>query len=407
MKLHSWGAAALAACALLASASRLPAQQAAAEAPLAPMADGMASDDMGADLDAMEQSELGSYNSCSTCSSGCSGCPSCSAGGGGMGGFLNRPIQLVVGAEYIYAKANFSDALAFVEQDLNEAGETWHCFDFDYNSSFSVYGGIYLPDCGGAVIFDYTRLTSDASTSAQSVDLETNIFGPFEVDDNIEGFADVEINNYDLGFAKTIPLGCPLECGKSCGDGCDDACCDSTCCGDGCGGCWCPAWDITWMAGIRYADVNWARGLDSFDPLNDFAFIDGYRTTMNFDGFGGRVGLMGRRYIGRRGLVSLYARGDWSLLIGDVELETLVTNAAGTAFHRKDCEQIIPVTEIELGSSIHLGSNATLSAGYFLAAWHDLGMSETYTFPQFQVSHYDDGNILGFDGAFARVEIAF
>ena len=62
---------------------------------------------------------------------------------------------------------------------------------------------------------------------------------------------------------------------------------------------------------------------------------------------------MGRRYIGTRGLVSLYAKGDWSVLLGDVDIETLVTNAAGTAFIRKDCEQIIPVTEIELGGSVH------------------------------------------------------
>jgi hypothetical protein len=105
--------------------------------------------------------------------------------------------------------------------------------------------------------------------------------------------------------------------------------------------------------------------------------------------------------------VSLYAKGDWSILLGDVEIETLVTNQTGTAFSRKDCEQIIPVTEIELGGSVHLGAHSTLSAGYFWSAWHDLGMSETYNFDQFQVHHYDDGNILGFDGLFARVEVAF
>ena len=34
-------------------------------------------------------------------------------------------------------------------------------------------------------------------------------------------------------------------------------------------------------------------------------------------------------------------------------------------------------------------------------------MSETYDFEQFQVHHYDDANILGFDGLFARAEVAF
>lgn len=405
MKLRSWGAAALAACALLAGATRLHAKQAAISggSAAAPVAAPMASADMASE---MEQSELAGYNSvggCNTCGTG-----SCCAGPAGFAGLLSRPIQLVFGAEYIYAKANFSDALAFVEQDLVNGGETWRCFDFNYNSSYGFYGGVYLPDCGGAMMFNFRRLTSDADVAATSTST-VDIFGPFEIDDNIEGHADVDLKSYDLSFAKTIPLGCPLECGcaTGCGDSCDDTCCDrgANGCGSGCG--WCPAWDVTWSGGIRFADVSWNRGLSAFDPLNGGAFIDGYNTNMSFQGFGGRVGLLGRRYIGKRGLASLYAKGDWSLLLGDVNLETLVTNAAGTAFARKSCEQIIPVTEIELGGSVHLGAHATLSAGYFWSAWHDLGTSETYDFNQFQIHHYDDGNILGFDGLFGRVEVAF
>jgi hypothetical protein len=393
MKLQSWCAAALAVCAV-ASAPRLQAKQAAMGG------DSSTSSNMEADLQPMDQSEFDSYDSYDTYSTG----GGYSSGGGGLGGMMSRPIQLVVGAEYLYAKANFSDALAFVEQDLVNGGETWRCYDFDYSSSYSFYAGVYLPDCGGSLIFDYTRLTSDAEIAANSVVNQIDIFGPFEADDNVRGEADVDLNSYDVSVGKTIPLGCALECG---GGGCDDACCEDVCCDSGCGG-WCPAWDITWTGGVRFADVEWARSLDSFDPLNNNAFLDGYETRLDFQGFGGRVGLMGRRYIGRRGLASLYAKGDMSILFGDVEIETLVTNAAGTAFHRKDCEQVIPVTEIELGGSVHLGSHATLSAGYFWSAWHDLGMGETYDFNgRFQLGHYDDANILGFDGLFARVEAAF
>ncbi len=400
MKLRSWGAAALAACALVAGGAKLQAKSPApAKAAKAP----------NSILQSQEQIELAGYNSYESCSTGLCSSGSC---GGGMGGLMDRPIQLIFGAEYIYAKANFSDALAFVEQDLVAGGETWRCFDFDYGSSYSFYGGVYLPDCGGSLIFDYTRLQSDASTSAQSSST-VNIFGPFEIDDNIEGFADVDLQTFDIMFSKTIPLGCPLDCG--CGPNCGDCCdtCTTTGCGAGCGcGCgWCPAWDVTWSGGVRFADVNWSRGLNAFNVLNGLP-VDGYATTMDFQGFGGRVGLMGRRYLGRRGLASLYAKGDWSLLVGDVDIETLIYDAdvgpAPLAFHRKSCEQIIPVTEIELGGSIHLGAHATLTAGYFWAAWHDLGMSETYDFgSQFQMGHYDDANILGFDGLFARAEVAF
>lgn len=403
MKLHSWGAAALTACALLVGGSRLQAKQAAvsgdfAAAPAAPMV----SSDMGSE---MERGEMAGYGSCCTC------CPCGCDGPAGFRGLLSRPIQIVAGVEYIYARADFSDALAFVEQDLANVGETWHCFDFNYNSSYGFYGGVYIPCCGGSMLFNFRRLTSDADVAADNTST-TNVFGQFEVDDHIEGHASVDLKTYDLSFAKTIPLGCPLECGcaKGCGDCCDDTCCEDKCCDkNGCSSCggWCPAWDITWSGGVRFADVSWANGLSSFDPLNDNAFIDGFNSTMSFQGFGGRVGLMGRRYIGKRGLVSLYAKGDWSALVGDQRLETLVTNAAGTAFIRKDCTQIIPVQEIELGGSVHLGCHATLSAGYFWTCWWDLGMSPTYDFNQFQLHHFDDSNILGFDGLFARAEVAF
>jgi hypothetical protein len=405
MKLRSWCAAALAACAVLASASRVPAKQAASGGASVPTP--MPASSMADELDAMEQSDLGGYNACNTCNGGMA---SCYAGGGGLSGMLNRPIQLIAGAEYIYARANFSDALAYVEQDINNATVTWHCFDFDYNSSYGFYGGFYLPDCGGAVMFNFRRLTSDANVAASGTS-NNQIFGPFEIDEFIRGHASVDLKTYDLSFAKTIPLGCPLECGCS---GCGDTCCDDPCAGScanscgGCGGCgWCPAWDITWSGGVRFANASWSRGLVGLDELDNFEPFEDYQTTMNFNGFGGRVGLMGRRYIGRRGLFSLYARGDWSVLLGDVEIVTRVTNPNGTAFNRKDCEQIMPVTEIELGGSAHLGAHATLSAGYFWSAWHDLGMSETYNFDQFQVTHFDDANILGFDGLFARVEVAF
>jgi hypothetical protein len=327
-------------------------------------------------------------------------------GGGGGGGMLgslsgNRPVQVVAGAEYIWAQATFSDALAFVEQDTVAGGETFHQLDFDFQSSYSFYGGFYLADCGGAVIFDYTRLTSSADFAASSSQF-TNIFGNFEVDNNITGAADVDLKSYDLSFSKTIPLGC-LMGGTDCGDCCDE-CCDP-CGGCGCG--WCPAWDITWSGGVRFADVEWNNGVTATDPTTG-AFIDSANTNLDFDGFGGRVGILGRRYIGKRGLFSLYGKGDFSVLFGEVDITTNLLNVGGPAFIRTSNDITVPVTEIELGGSAHLGAHATLSAGYFWSAWHDLGMSPTTNFFNlFQISHYDDANILGWNGLFGRVEVAF
>jgi hypothetical protein len=397
MRLRTWGIAALAACLVASTGGSVRAQS---EEEISPeeLSAEMDPSQMGpSDMSAeMEHSAYGGYDSCNTCPTG-----GCSDSDGGMLGRLSggRNVQLIAGAEYIYAQATFSDALAFVEQDTVAGGETFHQIDFGHESSYSFYGGAYLPDCGGAVIFDYTRLTSSGDY-ARDDSAFTNIFGSFEIDGDIEGEAEVDLDSYDLSFSKTIPLGCLLS-GKECGDCCDDACCS------GCG--WCPAWDITWSGGVRYADVNWDHTVTAFDrTITSVPMIDSAATTLDFDGFGGRVGLMGRRYLGKRGLFSLYAKGDWSVLFGEVDINTTVTNIAGQAFFRTSNDITVPVTEIELGSSAHLGEHATLSAGYFWSAWHDLGMSPSTNFDNlFQISHYDDANILGWNGFFARAEVAF
>ena len=150
----------------------------------------------------MDDSNYGSYDSCNTCPTG--GCGS----DGLFGGLGDRNMQLVFGAEYIYAQATFSEALAYVEQNAIEGGETWHQIDFDYNSSYSFYGGVYLCDCGGSVLFDYTRMTSDGDYAA-SESTGIDIFGPFEIDGNIEGHADVDLKSYDLSLREDDPARLP------------------------------------------------------------------------------------------------------------------------------------------------------------------------------------------------------
>ena len=396
MKFRAWGIAALALCVTAAGAAPGRAQTRKVKNVDYQVAEYQSTDD---DVD------LASYQSVSSVGFGSGGAGG-AAIGSAMGGIMDRPIQIVAGAEYIYARANFSEALAYVDQEIG-FGENFVQYDFNYNSSYSFYGGVYLCDCGGSIIFDYTRLTSDASFAATETPLVNNIYGPFEIDGNINGYANVELNSYDLSFSKTIPLGCPMTCGSCCDDTCcGDTCCEDTCCGDCCGNssgcCGCPAWDITWTGGIRFADVSWGRG-----ATETTSTPSSYATNMDFNGFGGRVGLAGRRYFGKRGLFSLYAKGDWSLLLGQIDIETLVTNPGGTAYARTSCDHIVPVTEIELGGTVHIGCHASVSAGYFWSAWHDLGMREEYDFNQFQTSHYDDANILGFDGLFVRGEVAF
>ncbi len=350
-----------------------------------------------------------------SCDSGCCGSGLCGGGGGlGIGnGFLDRPGQIFAGAEYIYARASFSEALAYVENDINALSQDYVEYDFDYSSSYRFYGGYRFCDCGAEIVFDYARFRSEAdfNVADSNPGNQSSIRGPYEVDapngGTLGGSADVDIQSYGLGLAKTIPLGSPLCCDSGCD--CGDSCCD-----DSCGGCcWCPAWDITWYGGFRYAEAGWSRSSAGVFSAADGGGIDTTALTrLSFEGAGARVGLMGRRYLGLRGLASVYCKGDLSLLVGDMDIRTDTQDVGNgtplTAVHQNSARRVIPITEIEAGVSAHLGNHITLSSGYFIAAWHDLGMRDTYHFGDaFQLGHYDDANILGFDGFFARAEVAY
>lgn len=335
----------------------------------------------------------------------------------------DRQYQFFAYGEYLYARASFSEALAYIVTDPNNpaGGSEIVEYDFDYKSSYRFGGGIDFCDCGGAIVFDYTRLSSSADYDVLNSSSTATLHGPYEVDANpgqtLRGDADVDIKSYDIGWAKTFPLCSPMGGGGSCDPCCSDVCCDPCCGSDGMGGygnggC-CPAWDVTWTAGVRFADADWSRRTLAIDSQS--VPIDREDTSLSFSGAGLRTGLMGRRYVGRNGWFSLYARGDVSLLVGDMDIQTATTDNLGgipqTAIsHRNSGRRVIPVTEIEAGGSLDLTSNVRMTAGYFISAWHDLGMRDEYNFvniPQLQLSHYDDANILGFDGFFARVDVAF
>jgi hypothetical protein len=344
----------------------------------------------------------------------------------------DRQYRFFAYGEYIYARASFSEALAYIVSDPNNpaGGQEIVEFDFDYDSSYRFGGGVDFCDCGGAVVFDFARYTSSADFEASDVaGGGTTIFGPYEVNapdgGTLEGDMDVDIQSYDVGWAKTFCLGgpcfpctcCDSCCDPCCGDTCCDTGCDPCCgsdggCGTGCGPC-CPAWELTWSSGVRFADVDWTRSHLGRQANN--VPVNREDTRLSFSGVGLRTGLLGRRYFGRNGWFSVFAKGDISLLVGDMDIQTDTTDNLGgipqTAIsHRNSGRRVIPVTEIEAGGSLDLTNNVRLSSGYFIAAWHDLGMRDEFNFsgiPGLQLSHYDDANILGFDGFFARVDVRF
>jgi hypothetical protein len=350
---------------------------------------------------------------CNDCYSGCSSGSCCDSCGfcnmlgvnglcGGGGG------QFFATADYLYVHSSFSEATAFVAQDLQAGTDYFVPLEFDYNSSYRFGGGYRSCCCGDQIRFMFTRMTSDASATAFPGDVV-----PYEAAPPPGGQtrinANVDAKTFDLECAKTIPLGgcCPSSCGDACGDACGDGCCNA------CSPC-CPAWDITWSGGVRWADVGWARRYAAED-VDQFVVTDA-RIGMNFQGGGLRTGLEGRRYFFTDGWLSIYGKGDISLLLGDVHLESIrdvndpsssVPNPVARNTQTFVTRQIIPVTELEAGLTAQVSCRTAVTAGYLFAAWHDLGFRDEHELNTLLPTRYDDANILGFDGFFARVEVGF
>lgn len=330
--------------------------------------------------------------------------------GGGPGLFGCPRGQVFFTADYLHVRSSLSEAVAYLEPTDNEnerlATDTYHQLDFKYDSSYRFGGGYRLCDCGDEVRFMFTRLTSFASAVAPS-----GSYVPYDVNAEEGGqtniHAIIDVKSYDVEFAKRIPLGGMMGCGDACGCG------DSCGCGDACGsGSGCPSWDVTWTGGFRFADAGWSRDYNAVDVENFTTAST--RTAMDFRGGGVKVGLEGRRYFCSNGCFSVYLKGDISLLLGDVNFaatsivdDPTTPETDDTVIQTASFRNVIPVTEIETGLTGHLTRNISVTSGYLFSAWHDLGFRDESSLPTLLEARFDDGDILGFDGFFARLEVAF
>jgi hypothetical protein len=131
---------------------------------------------------------------------------------------------------------------------------------------------------------------------------------------------------------------------------------------------------------------------------------------MSFDGGGARVGIEGTRYIGRKRRFAVFARSDFSILLGDVSIEQISDSRITPGIDiltRYKSTQLIPVLDIEAGGTVHVTDHISVAGGYLFSAWHDLGMRDTFDVLEGNGPTFDDANILGFDGFFARAEVAY
>lgn len=326
-------------------------------------------------------------------------CDPCVAGP--RGGFF-------FGADYLLMKPRLSESVAEVRRtidnrndtnpEISQVTDTAVPYPYDYQGSVRAFAGYRLWDCGSQVQFTYWRLRGDASVTDGPANFETGpiIAGQLENNAPNGGFfsanSDVRANLYDIDFSK---------CWSPMGD-----CCD---------GCCCPRWDFRYSAGVRIAQVdrhdsNVTTTATGASPT--FGDIDA-----EFRGAGPRVGLLGRRYFGPCGRLSLFAKGSFALLLGDYEVNRVrftpgstdsTENGVRTTIitaQRDDLTRIIPVPEIEVGGTFQVTERFFVSAGWFIQAFADLGSSAQIDGTNF--GPLDDANILAFDGLFVRGEMVF
>jgi hypothetical protein len=311
--------------------------------------------------------------------------------------------RICLDAEYLYVRAVASHSLAYA--DIAPGVQDNVQLDFRHDSSYRFRGGYELGNCGEELRFTFTRFNSYANAAVtDSTVADHDIVAPFVgiIPDGGQLLVDADVNvrAYDLELVKTIPLGGTAVCDGSCG-------CGGECCGDcGCGGCAprCPAWDITWSGGIRFADADWSRTFVALDEVGG-DIVEQAVSTMNFEGGGVRMGLEGRRYFGCAGIFSVFLRGDLSLLLGNLDTQVVLTDNSAqpptVETTTTSTRNVIPVTDVEGGMTLQLSCRTRLSAGYLFSAWHDLGFRDDSSIC------VDGANILAFDGVFARLEACF
>ena len=198
----------------------------------------------------------------------------------------------------------------------------------------------------------------------------------------------ITANIIDATFTKCISMGGP--CGP----------CDT---------CFCPRWQLQFLAGARIGDISRYND-NSVTDANGNALSYG-NINARFTGAGPRIGFQSRRYLGPNGYWSVYAKGAQSILIGAYRMGRQLTvpgdSPAPTQYTNEfnTYSRTIPVTDIEVGLSWQPTPFTYVSAGYFFQCWWDLGQSEQISGTNF--GPLDTSNILGFDGLFVRGEMFF
>jgi hypothetical protein len=172
-----------------------------------------------------------------------------------------------------------------------------------------------------------------------------------------------------------------------------------------------PATSSIRSTGIRFVDSSVRTVVDNFCPQCPNYLV---LTNRGFQGVGPRLALQGRRYLGPARRWSAFAAGGAALLVGSYSnFDSRLTKATNLLETQSTGGTlVIPNFDISLGTSWQWGPRTSISAGWMLMYFGNLGYSETIDTNGPGPAAVATGvpltnSSLAFDGAFFRLTHSF
>lgn len=277
--------------------------------------------------------------------------------------------RVTVGAEYLLLRPSFSNGTALYETtsaNLDRLSQRAMNHEFGYASGLRAFLGYRLSDdwmirFGYTSIFATSSPVGGTSTGSWQGGNGTGFVGPYntsalEAGQSIRSSLAADLALYDLELAGRLN---PDRCGPASGG---------------------SRWEAAGAVGLRFADtsvnshvVNDQSALGQTDLL----LID---TSRGFQGVGPRLAIQGRRYLGAKARWSVFASGAAALLVGSYD-NLDVRTTLGDVTPNVQQQQVggtlvVPNLDLSLGTTWQVTQRTSLSAGWLLMYFDDLGYSE-------------------------------
>jgi len=307
------------------------------------------------------------------------------------------------GADFLLLRPSFSNATAMLANTRSGGTPNYSSsldaidYDFAFSGGLRAFVG-YQTSVDHVFRFSYTNFFAQTTATGfasgnWSGGNGTIVIGPYNTGadaagESITSTAKVGLNIYDLEWARRVDV----ETGAR----------------------GAPVWDLAAGAGIRFLDSRVTSNV--FNNVITVGFPDLLVTTSRtFGGVGPRLAGQVRRYFGAQRRWSAFGSVGGSLLVGSLSnTDTRLTLDVDRTFERQAVggTTVIPNVDVSLGATWQMRPRTSLSAGWTLLYFGNLGYAETVrteaTPPLTPVSNVPLTNSsLALDGFFFRFTRAF